>query len=107
LDKSHFNFLGVKSNFNFWVQTIYQSIRHRTSAGETKMEAALKQVAGMSVDDLTKAVADLKATQDEVKSSIAKHNDDTIRVLRQIHEEILVTFSGFESRQLQLQSCTL
>jgi hypothetical protein len=41
--------------------------------------------------DVTKIIEELKMCQEEVKSTVTKHNEDTVRIVRRLHEEILET----------------
>jgi hypothetical protein len=40
-------------------------------------------------DDISKIVSDVKSCQEELKVNVSKHNEDTLRLFKRLHEEIL------------------
>ena len=79
-----------------YFKIFFQSIKQRSSAGDAKLESVLKELKqtiaeSRTSDDVTKIVADVKAGQDELTSTVTKHNEDTMRLVRRLHEEILET----------------
>ena len=72
-----------------------QGIKSRSSASDNKFDATLKELKQMLTDsnvpkdEVTKIVSDVKTCQAELKANVAKHNEDTLRLFKRLHEEIL------------------